>query len=312
VATAAETASTYVELRACEARTQQIETDAGSRDASAGLTQRMVEAGMQAPAQAALARASAAQGQAAVLQQAAACDTLVKSLVALTAIDEPALRLRLQPAQARLPQPRALAVDTVPAQALAQRPDLRAAAQDLLAASADVRQADADRWPRISIGGFLGHMRVGDGPGRDQGSVWQLGPLTVSLPVFDAGLRSANADAARARHDAAESVYRGALRQAVREVESALVELQSAAGREPALQRAAADYRVSFVSVEQRQRGGLATVFELEDARRTDVGAQLALTDVRRERVLAWIALYRALGGGWNGAQAAPLALAAR
>ncbi|MDE2615177.1 MAG: RND transporter, partial [Burkholderiales bacterium] len=53
---------------------------------------------------------------------------------------------------------------------------------------------------------------------------------------------------------------------------------------------------------ESRYRGGLASLFELEDARRTAVAAQSALIELQRERVAAWISLYRTLGGGWNAA----------
>ena len=47
-------------------------------------------------------------------------------------------------------------------------------------------------------------------------------------------------------------------------------------------------------------RGGLASLFELEDARRSALQAQVNLIDLDRERVAAWVALYRALGGGWT------------
>ena len=94
------------------------------------------------------------------------------------------------------------------------------------------------------------------------------------------------------------------LRNAVREVENALIALQSTAARSTDAQTASDGFAASLRATDARYRGGLGTLFELEDARRSAVAAQIALIDLQRERVSAWIALYRALGGGWSDADA--------
>ena len=300
VSVAAEVGSNYASLRACEAQVAQARLDATSRAQTARLTQLAADAGFQAPANAALARASAAQAHGRLLQQQAACDVGVKALVALTGSAEPELRMRLAAATARLPQPAPIQVASVPARALAQRPDLLAAERELLAAGADIAQARALRYPRITLGGSIGASRLQSGAGSLDGSVWSIGPVSVSLPLFDAGMRSANVDAARARYAAAASAYAGSLRTAVREVETALVELQGSADRATDARTAAEGYAASLRATQARYDGGLATLFELEDARRSAVQAEVALIDLSRERLLAWINLYRALGGGWT------------
>ena len=63
---------------------------------------------------------------------------------------------------------------------------------------------------------------------------------------------------------------------------------------------AAEGFGASLRATQARYTGGLATLFELEDARRSAVQAEVALIDLARERLLAWINLYRALGGGWT------------
>ncbi len=300
VSVAAEVASTYLSLRACEAQLAQTQFDATSRTETARLTELAAKAGFQPPANADLARASAAQGSATVTQQRASCDLAVKALVALTAQPEPALREQLAAGSARLPQPAQIAVAAVPAQALAQRPDLLAAARDVTAASADTSQAQAQRYPRIGLSGSIGPARFETGGGSTSGTLWSFGPVTVSLPLFDGGARRANAEAARARYDAATIIYAASLRTAVREVETALVALQSTAARNDDARIAAEGFERSYRAADSRFRGGLASLFELEDARRTAVAAQSALIDLQRERVAAWISLYRALGGGWS------------
>ena len=299
VSVAAEVANSYTQLRACEAQLAQTQLDAASRAETARLTELSAKAGFQAPASAALARASAAQGNATLTQQRAACDLSVKALVALTGTAEPALRSRLNAATAQVPQPAGLLLSSVPAAALAQRPDLYSAARDVVAASADVSQAQAQRLPRISLSGSIGAARVSTGAGTLDGTVWSLGPLSVSLPLFDGGTRRANVEAARARYDEAVTLYRGRLRTAVREVEEALVALQSTAARGDDARVAAEGFEASYRATEARYKGGLASLFELEDARRSAVAAQIALIDLQRERTAAWISLYRALGGGW-------------
>lgn len=299
VLVAAEAAGAYLDLRACEAQRLQTETDAASRIETARLTALTAQAGFQPPAAEALARASAAQARQQLVAQAAQCDLALKGLVALTAIDEPALRARLAPAQARLPQPARLAVAEVPAAGLAQRPDLASAARAVEAAAADVGAAQAQRLPRIGLTGTVTRTRVDFDGSRLEGTLWSLGPLSVSLPIFDAGLRAANVDAARARYDEAVAAYRARLRGAVREVESALVQLDSAAARSEDARIAVEGYEASLRAAEARYRGGLASLFELEDARRSAAGARSQWVELQRERVAAWITLYRALGGGW-------------
>ena len=90
------------------------------------------------------------------------------------------------------------------------------------------------------------------------------------------------------------------LRTAVREVEDTLVQLQSTADRSNDARVASEGFAASLAAAQARYNGGLASLFELEDARRSAVQAQSALIELQRERVAAWIALYRALGGGWS------------
>ena len=60
------------------------------------------------------------------------------------------------------------------------------------------------------------------------------------------------------------------------------------------------NYQSSFDATEARYDSGLASLFELEDARRTLFAAQTARVALQRERTEAWVALYRATGGGWD------------
>lgn len=300
VSLAAEVAFAYIGLRACEAQRAQLELDVRSRAETSRLTVLAAGAGFQPPAAADLARASAANGSAALTQQRAQCELFVKTLAALTAIEQGALRRELADATARMPQPKALRVAEVPAEALAQRPDIAVAAWDVIAAGAQADEADARRWPRITLSGSIGSARQRANGVSTDGTVWSIGPVAVTLPLFDAGARHANAEAARARHQAVRVAYAASLRSAVREVETALVKLHSANARGDDARAAVMGFERSYQATEKRFRGGLASLFELEDARRTMVAARGAQIEQQREAVAAWVETYRAVGGGWG------------
>jgi multidrug efflux system outer membrane protein len=308
VLVAAEVANRYIELRSCLAQVRTAEADALSRAETARLTELAAKAGFQAPANSALARASSAQGANLLTAQKARCDLDIKALVALTALDEGVLRQRLERQRLELgdaawfavPQPAQLQVTQVPGQVLAQRPDVAASEREWRARQADVAQRQAQRLPQISLSGNVSAARSSVAGVSSDGTVWSLGPLTVTMPLFDGGTRRANVSAAQAGLVEAGVSYRAAVRTAVREVEEALINLQSTADREGQAQTAATGFADSFKATEARYRAGLASLFELEDARRTAVQAQSALIDLQRERSLAWVSLYRALGGGWS------------
>lgn len=299
-AVAAEVATSYVALRGCEAQLVQTRIDADSRAETARLTELSAKSGFTAPADAALARASAAQARTLVVSQRAACQTLLKSLAELTDVAEPSLRVRLAPATARLPVPQALPVRVLPAQLLAQRPDLALAARRVAAAAADRRQSQARQLPQITLSGSVAAASLRSGGETQSGNVWSVGPLSVSFPLFDAGARAAATSAAAAAYDDAVAQYRGQVRRALREVEVSLVALQATAERETDVRAAADDFEASLRATESRQKGGLASLFDLETARRNAVAAQTAVIDLQRERSAAWISLYRALGGGFD------------
>ena len=228
---------------------------------------------------------------------------MVKGLVALTAMDEPALRTLLTPAgntPVRLPEPARFRVDAVPARAIAQRPDIAAAERRVAAASAEIGRAEADRYPRLTLAGNILPTRIAinSAPALDL-PTWSIGPSLLA-PLLDGGRRAANVDAARAQYAAAEADYRSRVRGAVREVEEALVRLASATGRAADTATAANGYRSNLAGLEARYRAGLASLVELEDARRLAIAGDAALTALEQERVAAWIALYRAVGGGWD------------
>ncbi|MYM24184.1 efflux transporter outer membrane subunit [Duganella sp. FT135W] len=317
VSVAAEVANQYYGLRACQQLLTVAQQDALSRADTAKLTELSAKAGFQSPASLSLARASAADGNSRYIAQRAACDVDVKVLAALTAISEQQLRQKLAASAGAPAAPSAssaavstgyaapaIAIAELPAQTLSQRPDVFTAEREVAAASADVGNAQAQRYPRLSLSGSVGVANFRSGGENTKTDTWTIGPLSLSVPVFDAGRRSANVAAAGTRYDAAVISYRATVRNAVSEVEQALVNLDATAARTGDAQTALEGYRANYAAVEDRYKNGMASLFELEDARRTRLAAEQTVINLQRERSAAWVALYRAAGGGWNPAAA--------
>ena len=301
VSLAADVASLYFALRACQRSLDIMQADATSQNETARLTTQLAQAGFAAPATQALAEAGAAQAQAQHTQLNAQCTAAIKGLATLTAIDEDTLRGRLQqPVQS---QPPALVVDAVPGQVIAQRPDVYAAAQALAAASGDVGYAKAQRLPHLTINGSFSRSLIHSAvPMLDKMSmnIWSVGPIGITLPIFEGGRLAANVHSSRATYEAAVLQYQMAVRNAVRDVETALVNLHSAQQRSAHTDVAVKGFQKNFVAANAKYKAGMGSMLELEMARRNLNMALQGQTQLQQQTETAWVALYRALGGGWT------------
>lgn len=295
VSLAAEVATDYVTYRACQLTLLASQADALSSQTTADVTQRSLQAGMTARADASLADASAASASAKTIAQQAECDVTVKALVALTGLAEPILRQQLDSQPAQLPAPSGFQVNTLPVDLLSQRPDLVSTERALAAASAQIGVAEADRYPRLSLLGSLSATRT-DGVNT---TPWSFGP-SLSLPLLNGGAKRAAVDSAQAAYDLALANYQQAVRSAVQEVEQNLVRQMSAVRRTADVQRSATGYRSYANAVEVNWRAGGDSLLNLESARRNAIAAEQSLITVQRDQLLYGIALYKAVGGGWT------------
>lgn len=300
VTLAAEVATTYVEYRACGLLVDVYEQELVSIEQTTQATQSLVRAGLSPRTDAALAEATQASTTSALIGQRSQCALLVKSLSTLTGLQDAELRSLLASGgtsntHTGLPTAPTFAVDRVPADVLRQRPDLAARERDLAAASAKVGIAIADLYPSLQLGGSIGLSAVG---GASSG-LWSFAP-SISLPLFDGGGRQAAVASARASHELAYAQWRDAVRNAVAEVEKALVRLADANQRVVQADRAAQAYRRYLAGADAERRAGTVSLLSFEEARRQSLSAQLALIGLQRDQVTDWIALYKALGGGWD------------
>jgi NodT family efflux transporter outer membrane factor (OMF) lipoprotein len=315
VIVAAQTASQYLNYRLCENLSRISKQNAASTLETARLTKLSVNAGFLADERGSQSLAAAAEAASQHKKQLLQCSLIVKSMVALTAMAEPELQVALAKTHALMPMPAGIEVTTIPANLLQQRPDVLNAERNVAAASFEITVNEAQRYPRLSLAGNIGlaydsttrSFAFGGRTPQSTGMTWSIGPVAVSLPIFDAGVRAANLVAAKAQYAAAKTSYESVARNAVREVEEALAQLNSNAQRVNDVNQSAAGYRLSLAATKLRYQNDLANLFELEEARRANLQAQTNVYALSNERALAWVALYRAMGGGWSTALNSPL-----
>ncbi len=315
VSLAADVALQVLSWRHCTATLRLMHADAQAVGVSAELQRRLSEAGLLAPEQAALAEAAAGEARNRARAQAQRCEGDIKALVMLTAWPEPRLRARLRQGQGSSPSEAAghesdtpavglgqalRHVPALPAATLAQRPDVFVAAASVAAAAADVGAQHAQRYPRLGLSGSVGRLRSESAAGVSNLDTWSVGPLSLSLPVFDGGRRAAQEDAARARYDEARAQHQAVVRRAVREVEDALTALETTAAQARDAQLGLENARAALRAVQQRAQRGLASTLEVQEWRRRALAAELSWLDLQRNRHAAWVGLYRAAGGGWT------------
>lgn len=187
-----------------------------------------------------------------------------------------------------------------PIRALLRRPDIRAAERRVAAATADIGVAQADRYPSLSLAGSLGlnSSRIRS-LSNVSSNVWSFGPA-ISLPVFDAGKRAAKVDEKTAVRDEKVAVWQETVRKAVEDTENALTALDREWAHNAALRRTVDAYADASRLARMQYTSGLTTFLNVLDADRSLATERDSLAQSDVALAVDAIALYKALGGGWE------------
>lgn len=194
-----------------------------------------------------------------------------------------------------------------PSSLLERRPDIRASEAALLAANADIGVARAAFFPQVNIGLDLGIAAtpIGD-PATTTASL--LGGLIA--PIFKGGLLEGNLAYTKARKAELVENYRKTVLVSFKDVEDSLVSLKAAQQRETSLETAMNEARKAYELSKQQYDVGSIDFQILLDSRQTMLLAEDNYIQTKNNRLAAAVDLYKALGGGWAGQEAAPPASA--
>jgi multidrug efflux system outer membrane protein len=187
----------------------------------------------------------------------------------------------------------------LPSDLLANRPDIRQAEQDLIAANAQIGVARSLYFPAISLTGLFGYASTDlsnlfSGPAR----TWSwAAPLTA--PIFTGGAIRGQVRAAEAAQQQAVLRYQQTIQAAFREVEDALIDQRRTRERLAVQDRQIDSLRTYARFARLRFDNGYTSYIEVLDAERSLFTAELSRAQTKDVLFQALVSLYKAMGGGW-------------
>ena len=188
----------------------------------------------------------------------------------------------------------------LPAALLERRPDLRQVEQQLVSANARIGVAKAEFFPKLSLTALFGTAspEVSALTG-GTATIWAVAGM-VSGPLLNAGRTLGTYRASIAQWEQARAQYEQAVLIALREVSDALTALGKLNEAETGQDRSVKALEEAVGHATDRYRQGLASYYEVLEAQQQLYPAQNTLAQIRRNRLLAYVQLYKALGGGWS------------
>jgi len=182
------------------------------------------------------------------------------------------------------------------------RPDVRKAERQLAQFTAKIGQATAALYPDVSLTGTVSTsaLKLGD-LGKSSTIGWSIGP-SLSVPIFNGGKLQAAVEIAEAQRDEHHVAWRSAVLSALEDVENAIVGLGQERIRIRRLTEAALRYGEAARLSRSLYQTGSSTFLDVLDAERSQFTAEDSLLASRATLAKNYVALAKALGGGWSGA----------
>ena len=299
VSVEAEIARAYVDLRGAQLKLSIVGENLNAQRETLALTKDRLAArqGSELDVTNAAAQATATQSEMPALQRQ--IDTDINQLSLLLAQGPDALRPELEKSAAIPPVPPQVPVG-LPADLTRRRPDIRAAEARLHAATARVGVAVADLYPSIRFDAPFGLQseRVA-GLASWASAFYSIGP-TISIPIFEGGRLRATVELRETEEKEAGLDYAKTVLGALHDVENALIAYSGERQHRQLLEATLAQNQDALSLATDRYRSGVASFLVVLDAERTLLATELALADSTEAASIDLIALYKALGGGWQ------------
>jgi multidrug efflux system outer membrane protein len=302
----AEIARTYFELRGQQSQLDVARRNVTNQQSTLDLTKARLDAGRGTELDTSRAQAQLSTTLGTIAPLEAAVSRSIHRLSVLTGREPTALTSALTTARELPPLPNVIAVGN-PADLLRRRPDIRSSERLLAADTARIGIAVADLFPHVTFTGSVGYAAVNSGNLGDSGSGTRLIAPGISWAAFDIGRVRAQIAGARAHADGSLARYEKTVLTALEETENALVGHARSRERLEHVANSATASGTAARLARARYDGGITDFLTVLDTERTQLQAEDALAQSRAETATSLIAVYKALGGGW---QDAPLPVA--
>jgi NodT family efflux transporter outer membrane factor (OMF) lipoprotein len=302
-----EVARAYIDLRNAQAHREITQDNLNAQREIEVLARQKMRAGLGSDLDVSNAAAQTTTTQAQLPLFKRQIDTGINQLSELLAREPGALQTELQTATAVPPVPPNVPIG-LPAELIRRRPDIRAAEVRLHAATARVGVAIADLFPRITLDASFGTQAERFPDLANWASRFiNIGP-SLQIPIFEGGKLRATVRLQNIREKEAAVAYAKTVLSALHEVENALIAYNTEQNRRRSLQATLAHNRDVLALAHQRYKGGLTMFLDVLDAERAMQQTELSLADSTAAVSTDLVALYKALGGGWEGQDVAALA----
>lgn len=305
VSLAADVAGSYLQVRTLQTRLAIARQNASTQEETVALTGFRAQAGLVSSLDVEQARATLEQTRAQIPVLESGIAQAIHRLGTLSGREPGALTSELgRPASLPVVPP-SIVID-IPANALRQRPDIRAAESRIVAATARVAQASASRRPQFSLSGSFGSnlvtnaLSVGLAGATSGASVVASLAGSFTQVIFDGGRIRQQVAIQSAAEEQAVATYEGSVLTALREVEDALVSFEQNRLRLASLQAAADAANAAALLASTQYAAGLTDFQNVLSTQRTALTVQDAFATTAGDRATAVVQLFKALGGGWT------------
>lgn len=294
-----EVARNYVLARAYQAQLDNARASLAIQDDNMEIAGFRVQAGLASSVDLEQARASRAQTAATIPTLEQQYNAAVSRIGVLTGQAPGALKPMLA-APKPIPQGPESVGAGIPANVLRQRPDVREAERNLAAATAQIGVAKAQLYPALNLSGSLDTAAGGVGGLFESITGSLFAGLTQS--IFNGGRLKAQVRSSQAAAEGALAAYKSSVLTALEDIENALVALSAAQERERQFAIAFDAANASALLARSQYRTGLTDFTTLNTQEAALISARNGLVQARSDKATALIALYTALGGGWDSA----------
>ncbi|MCX7099851.1 MAG: efflux transporter outer membrane subunit [Methylococcales bacterium] len=293
-----EVAANYITLRANQQLAAITQENLHAQQETVKLTKIRYDAGFSSVLEVAQAQSLLSSTEANLPVYEAVAEQTIHTLSVLLGRQPNALALRLAN-PGPVPHTAATAITELPSELLLRRPDIRHAERQIAAANANVGVATAELYPRVNLAAFLGlqNMRITDFT--PIGKSWSTAS-SLTLPIFNWGKINANIDSKKALSEQAQLAYQATVLTAFKEVEDALVAYRKEQQRQQSLVEAVAASQLAVDMAEERYHKGLTMFLDVLQTQQTLYQSQRNQVDSAAQLATDRVALYKALGGGWQ------------
>jgi NodT family efflux transporter outer membrane factor (OMF) lipoprotein len=294
----AETASDYIRLRGVQAKLAVARQNLEIARQSYELTKTRFDNGVTTNLDTANSAAQVATIEAVLPVLGAQQDRLINALSYLLGEAPRALHAQLIEARA-IPNPAPDVPLGLPSELAQRRPDIQQSEAALHRATAAIGVAQADFYPRISLGASVGSQALG---GSDFGNwdsrQWSYGP-SFYLPIFQGGRLTGTLALRKRQEQEAAINYQRVVLGAWHEVDNAMTDYAAEQQHHTALYKAVRQNTIALSTARDRYRQGAVDFINVLGVQRALLATQSDLVDSATQAALDRVQLYRALGGGW-------------